>query len=96
MSRITVLRPDTEASTVARGLAPRTALPARPVVGLIANGKPFARELLSLLAAEFADRLGREVDVELLAKPSAGHAIEPAEARRMAARCHVLVSGLGD
>ena len=77
-------------------LAPRAELPETPVIGLISNGKPLARELLEELAAELEARIGRPVELETLQKPSAGHAIEQGEAKRMAARCHVLVSGLGD
>jgi len=97
MTRIQVLRPDVEeleAASIPR--APRSPLPERPVIGLIANGKPLAVELLTALVDELAGRTGRRFEVELLKKPSAGHSITQGEAQRMAARCHMLVSGLGD
>lgn len=97
MAEITVLRPDSSAPrVVAVGLAPRRELPARPVVGLVVNGKPLAAELLTVLAQELAKRLGREVDLELLAKPSAAYPILDDEATRLAARSHVVIAGLGD
>ena len=97
MAEITVLRPDTTAPPVAAvALAPREALPARPVIGLVANGKPLAAELLTVLAEELAKRLGREVDIELLAKPSAAYPILDDEATQLAARSHLVIAGLGD
>jgi len=97
MTKITVLRPDEPAPQVASvALAPRRELPARPVIGVISNGKPLAKELLDALVAEFALKLGREVDVERLAKPSAAYVISAEEADVMAVRAHVIISGLGD
>jgi hypothetical protein len=95
--KITVLRPDDPrppAATVA--LAPRDPLPERPVIGVILNGKPLAKEMLDALVAELAERLGREVDVERLAKPSAAAVISAEEADAMAVRAHVVITGLGD
>ncbi len=97
MSRIVVLRPDGDAPEAASvTLAPRAALPERPVIGLVSNGKPVAAELLQALVAELETRVGRRCEIELLRKPSAGHSIELGEAQRMAARCHAVISGLGD
>ena len=97
MSKITVLRPDEPAPQVATvELAPRNPLPERPVIGVISNGKPLAKELLDALVLEFSLRLGREVDVERLAKPSAAHVISAEEADVMAVRAHMVISGLGD
>jgi hypothetical protein len=95
--RITILRPDEPkppAATVQ--LAARRPLPDRPVIGLIANGKPLAKELLDALAAEIGASLGREVDIERLAKPSAASVISAEEANVMAVRAHVVISGVGD
>lgn len=95
MARIVVLRPDEPApppQTVQ--LAPRRPL-SRPVIGLVDNGKPRARELLELLAAELHARLGGG-EVALLRKPSAAYTIAPEQARDMAARAHVVVTGVGD
>jgi hypothetical protein len=97
MSMITIVRPDGEVPEVASvALAPRVSLPENPVIGLIANGKPLAGELLHALAAELEIRTGKQFEVEVLSKPSAGHSIDLGEAQRMAARCHVVISGLGD
>jgi hypothetical protein len=97
MTEIVVLRPDVPAPAVATvTLAPRAALPERPVVGVISNGKPLAKELLDALVAELSARLGRTVDVETLQKPSAAYVISAEEADVMAVRAHVVISGLGD
>jgi hypothetical protein len=97
MSEITVLRPDEPAPPVASvELAPRTALPERPVIGVISNGKPLAKELLDALVLELQERIGREVEVERLAKPSAAYVISAEEADVMAVRAHLVISGLGD
>lgn len=97
MSRITIVRPDGEPPEIASvTLAPRVPLPDQPVIGLIANGKPLASEMLHALVAELEARTSKRFEIELINKPSAGHSIELGEAQRMAARCHVVVSGLGD
>lgn len=95
MTRIVVHRPDEPSpppSAVA--LAPRAPVE-RPVVGLVSNGKPHAAELLEAVARQLHARLG-EGEVELLRKPSAAYAITPEQARDMAARAHVVVTGVGD
>jgi hypothetical protein len=97
MGQITVLRPDsTPPPPAAFELAPRRELPERPVVGLVANGKPLAKELLQVLAEELGKRLGREVETVLLSKPSAAYPITDDEATQLAARCHLVIAGLGD
>ena len=97
MTEITVLRPDEPAPQVASvTLAPRAPLPDHPVIGLISNGKPLAKELLDALATEMSLRLDRDVEVERLAKPSAAYVISAEEADVMAARAHLVISGLGD
>ena len=77
-------------------LAERRSLPERPTIGLIANGKPLAKELLDALVAELEQRFQRTCDVERLAKPSAAYVISAEEADVMAVRAHVIISGLGD
>ena len=95
--RITVLRPDEpQPASASVELAPRRPLPDRPVIGLISNGKPLAKELLDALAAGIGEQLGREVDAERLAKPSAALVIGAEEANVMAVRAHVVISGVGD
>ena len=66
------------------------------MIGVISNGKPLAKELLDALVAELSERIGREVDVERLAKPSAAYVISAEEADVMAVRAHLVISGLGD
>jgi hypothetical protein len=96
MAPITVLRPDfSEPLAEPKPLAPRTT-PGEPfVLGLIDNGKPKARELLGFIADELRSR-GHDLEVELLSKPGAGKTITADDATRMAARCHLVITGLGD
>jgi hypothetical protein len=96
MTAITVIRPvdATEPPTTVL-LAPRRELPESPVIGLVDNRKPHARELLELLAAELGERLGG-AEVVLLRKPGAGHPMEPEQASDMAARAHLVITGVGD
>jgi hypothetical protein len=97
VTAITVLRPDTSAPPAATvSLAPRNELPERPVIGLVANGKPLAKELLTVLAQELGKRLGRDLELELHAKPSAAYPITDDEATMLAARSHLVITGLGD
>jgi ethanolamine utilization microcompartment shell protein EutL len=94
---IRVLRPDvTEAPAAALELPIRRALPEQPVIGLIANGKPLAKELLAILAGEIAANLGRRVELAWLEKPSAAYQISAEEADVMAVRAHIIITGLGD
>jgi len=96
MATITVLRPDhTESLPEPVPLAPREAPAEGFVLGLIANGKPKAKELLELIADELRAR-GHTFETELLRKPSAGKSITAEEATAMAARCHLVITGLGD
>ena len=93
MGMIRVLRPDvTDAPPAAVALAPRRELPERPVIGLIPNGKPLARELLEILAHEIDPRF----EIVWLQKPAASAVISAEEAKVMAVRAHVVISGLGD
>ncbi len=97
MTEITVLRPDEEAPLAEElELAPRQDPPGRPTIGLVANGKPLAKELLSVLAQEIAAELGREVDTVLVQKASAAYQVADAEADRLAAECDFVITGLGD
>jgi hypothetical protein len=97
MAQIRVFAPDIqEAQTPRVTLAVRRALPDRPVIGLIPNGKPLAAELLSALRDELRGRLGRDVETEMLRKPSAAYSISTSEANVMAARAHMVITGIGD
>lgn len=97
MSRITVLRPDVvDPPRVALTLAPRSEPSEQVVIGLIANGKPLAAELLGALSEELRKRLRREVSTEVIRKPSAGSPITAVQADGMAARAHFVITGVGD
>lgn len=96
MSAITVVRPvDAAEPPTTVVLAPRRELPESPIIGLVDNRKPHARKLLELLAAEIGERLGG-AEVVLLRKPGAGHPMEPEQASDMAARAHLVITGVGD
>lgn len=96
MAQITVHRPDVPAPPAeAMVLAERRPLPERPTIGLIDNGKPRAKELLELLAAELSSRVG-DGEVVLLRKPSAAYPITVSQASDMAARAHLVITGVGD
>jgi hypothetical protein len=97
MAQITVLRPDeTDPPVDSMVLAPRTELPREPVVGIVANGKPLAKELLHILVDELSVRLDRRLAAHLIEKPSAAYQISAEEADGMAARAHLVITGLGD
>ena len=97
MSRITVLRPDVvDPPRAALTLAPRSDPPEQVVIGLIANGKPLADELLQALSEELRKRLRRQVSTEVIRKPSAGSPITAVQADGMAARAHFVITGVGD
>jgi hypothetical protein len=97
VSRITVLRPDVvDPPRAALTLAPRSDPPEQVVIGLIANGKPLADELLQALSEELRKRLRRQVSTEVIRKPSAGSPITAVQADGMAARAHFVITGVGD
>ncbi len=97
MAQITVLRPDfQERSRPPLELAPRGELPDRVVIGLVANGKPLAAELLQALAGELRTRIGRDTQVTLVKKPSAAYPMTAVQADGMAARAHLVITGVGD
>ena len=75
--------------------AQRVALPAAATLTLIDNGKVHARLLLQLIADRLRTRLPID-HVEVFTKASAGLPIGAEEARRVAARSHLIVTGVGD
>jgi hypothetical protein len=96
MATITVLRPDQPAPPAPPAeLAPRRAARDGAVLALIENGKPHARDLLQMVAAELRGPLGL-ADVLTFSKPSASRPIAEDEARMLAARSHLVVTGVGD
>ena len=96
MGRITVLRPDEPEPTPPAGaLAERGALPEELVLTLIENGKPRAREVLERVADALQERFP-QLSVEVFSKPSAGKPISSDEAVQLAARSHLVITGVGD
>jgi hypothetical protein len=98
MSTITVLTPvDEDAAPVPEGVpaAPRGELPERVRITLISNGKPKAREILELVAEAIGATLPVAA-VEHVAKPGASAPITPEQAREIAARSDLVLTGLGD
>jgi hypothetical protein len=96
MATIQVLRPDkAEPEPEHAPLAARTPLPEGAHLALIDNGKPQARELLELIAEELRGRLPIG-SIEVVSKPSASVPIEAGEARALAERADLVITGLGD
>lgn len=96
MAAITVLRPDEPQPPPSRiAYATRGALPAEAHLILIENGKPRARDLM-LYVAEGMRQLLPIATVEVHSKPSTSQPIDPDEAKEMAARAHLVITGVGD
>ena len=96
MSSVTVLSPVYEEARVDEvPMAPRK-MPAEPVViGVIDNAKNNAKELLTYLAEGLRDRLP-VADIVVHSKSAAGKPIDADDAETLAARSHLIISGLGD
>jgi hypothetical protein len=96
MSTIDVFVPTkpTSAPAVAKP-APRDAVPEHPVLELICNGKPRARELLELVAEELDRSLGF-AHVEMTVKPGASMTLSDAELAEIARRADLAIAALGD
>lgn len=96
MATITVLRPDYEsgaAETVEP--APRRR-PVDPVtITVIENAKPNAKALLTYVAEGLRERLP-VADIVVHSKSAAGKPIDADVAEMLAARSHLVISGLGD
>ena len=96
MAEITVHRPDAEARPAATvDYATRTAVPEGAVLTLIENGKPHARDLMQYVAAELEQRVPL-ARVDVFSKASAGKPIEADDAKKIAARSHMVITGVGD
>lgn len=96
MAQIQVLRPDVDtASATPTPLATRRKLHGDVVLTLIENGKPKAKELLELIGDQLRSRV-RIARVDVFSKPSPAKPIVEDEAKMMAARSHLVISGLGD
>jgi len=97
MATVTVVRPDHVAEVSGVGRAPRQALSRtdRLHLTLVENGKPNARTLLVYVADELRSRLPVAA-VDVHSKPAAGKPIDADTADMLAARSHLVVSGVGD
>ena len=96
MAEITVLRPESPQPAPGRiAYADREELPADARLIVIENGKPRARDLLLLVATEASRRLPI-ASVEVHSKPSTSRPIEADDATEMAARAHLVITGVGD
>lgn len=96
MTDVTVyvpVAPEPEAGTI--GPAPRGGLPDTPVLVLVENGKPRARDLLRFIAEELRSSFPNLV-VDVVSKASAGIPLEADEAKVIAARSHLVITGVGD
>lgn len=97
MATITVVRPDHVTEVRSTSRAPRQARGAAgPLhLTLVENGKPNARALLGHVADELRSRLPLAA-VDVHSKPAAGAPIDADTADMLAARSHLVISGVGD
>ena len=97
MATITVVRPDhvSEVSGVARAPRPDRGAGEPLHLTLVENGKPNARTLLGHVAEELRSRLPLGA-VDVHSKPAAGKPIDADVADMLAARSHLVISGVGD
>ena len=70
-------------------------LPAKPVLGLIDNGKTRARDLL-VGVARLLEKRGVIDSHFILRKPTAAHTITMEDRVDLRARAHLIVSAIGD
>lgn len=96
MAKIDVLNPEYEAERPPKVLMANRSTLIEPVtITVIDNSKPHAKELLSYIAEGLRERLPI-VEVIIHSKSSAGKPIDADEAEMLAARSHLVISGLGD
>ena len=96
MSSVTVLSPVYEEAQVAPVSMATRQMPTEPVViGVIDNAKNNAKELLTYVAEGLRDRLP-VADIVVHSKSAAGKPIDADAAETLAARSHLIISGLGD
>jgi hypothetical protein len=100
MSLITVLRPDKSAVSSGDGpagaLAERRPIPDGAILTVIDNGKSHARIVLQMVADEVRERCPQIASVEVVSKTSAGILVSDEQARTVAARSALVITGLGD
>ena len=95
MGEITVLNPEyEEVNQLHVSMASRGNLIEPVTIAVIENSKPHAKELLTHIAEGF-DYLPVE-EIIVHSKSSAGKPIDADEAEMLAARAHLIISGLGD
>ena len=96
MSSVTVLSPVYEEANVDEvAMAPRFTPDEPVVIGVIDNAKANAKELLTYVADGLRDRLP-VADIVVHSKSAAGKPIDADDAEMLAARSHLIISGLGD
>lgn len=97
MGSIKVHRPDQAVRAGGRLTLAARRLPEQgAVLTLVDNSKPRARAFLDLLGRELQARLPAIGRVEIFSKPSAAKPIESDEAVELAARSHLVITGVGD
>lgn len=96
MTTTTILSPTyEEPHTAAATLAPRL-MPTDPVtITIVENAKPNAKQLLGHIAEELRSRIP-VADIIMHSKPAASKPIDADDAEMLAARSHMVISGLGD
>ncbi|MBU98401.1 MAG: hypothetical protein CL429_04835 [Acidimicrobiaceae bacterium] len=96
MTTINVLNPEFEARGPSEVFMAARSIPDKPVViTVIDNSKPHAKELMTYIAEGLSDRLPIS-DIVVHSKSAAGKPIDADEAEMLAARSHLVISGLGD
>jgi hypothetical protein len=96
MTTIDVLNPEYEAKGPDEVLMATRSTPVEPVIiTVIDNSKPHAKELLTYVAEGLRERLP-VAEIVVHSKSSAGKPIDADEAEMLAARAHLVISGLGD
>ncbi|MEC7924293.1 MAG: hypothetical protein VYB80_03650 [Actinomycetota bacterium] len=96
MTTIDVLNPEYETEGPSEVLMAIRSTPVEPVViTVIENSKPHAKELLTYVAEGLRERLP-VAEIEVHSKSSASKPIDADEAEMLAARTHLVISGLGD
>ena len=96
MGEITVLNPEyEEVDHLHVSMASRRNLIEPVTIAVIDNSKPHAKELLTYVAEGLRDYLPVE-EIIVHSKSIAGKPIDADEAEMLAARAHLIISGLGD
>lgn len=96
MTTVTVCSPLYESPAPDAVLFAPRSLPTKPVtITVIDNGKPNAKALLGYVAEGLRDRFPI-AEVVVHSKGAAGKPIDADVAEMLAARSHMVISGLGD